>query len=181
MKHLIILVGESGSGKNYLAEKSNIYRIITHTTRSPRPNEANGIDYFFENTVPDKNDNNIMTLDNFQGNFYWTTCKDIEDALEKYNNCIMIATFKGFQELISNTEFKNNIFGIYLHTSKEQLKEHILKRDASKDEKSKRIETLPSDTVAMKKEINFLNYQRTIILNSSNLDENIKILKSITK
>lgn len=50
-KH-IILTGFSNSGKNFVGElilqqQPNIVRCITAATRAPRPNERNGVDYFF--------------------------------------------------------------------------------------------------------------------------------------
>lgn len=53
MKSIIILLGKSASGKdtvaNYLCDKYNYNKIITWTTRKPRNNEKNGIDYYFTN------------------------------------------------------------------------------------------------------------------------------------
>ena len=48
---MIILVGASASGKTEiakkLADKYGIVKAITHTSRSPRDGERNGVDYFF--------------------------------------------------------------------------------------------------------------------------------------
>lgn len=49
---LIVITGPAGSGKtsirDYVIEKYHAGKVITHTTRKPRCNEQNGIDYYFE-------------------------------------------------------------------------------------------------------------------------------------
>lgn len=51
-KHVFIICGAAGSGKttvaNYLREHYGMHRVITHTTRAPRPGEQDGVDYHFE-------------------------------------------------------------------------------------------------------------------------------------
>ena len=47
---MIILSSPSGAGKTtlvrLLSKKKNFYTSVSHTTRNPRVNEKNGIDYF---------------------------------------------------------------------------------------------------------------------------------------
>ena len=51
---MIVLVGESASGKSsierHLVENYGYNKIVSYTTRDPRPNECNGIDYNFITT-----------------------------------------------------------------------------------------------------------------------------------
>lgn len=50
--YVYVITGAAGAGKttvaNYLQEKYGMHRVITHTTRSPRPGEKDGVDYHFE-------------------------------------------------------------------------------------------------------------------------------------
>lgn len=52
MKRLIVICGAPGSGKttiqNYLLEKYEFPRVITHTTRPRRIGEKDKVDYYFE-------------------------------------------------------------------------------------------------------------------------------------
>lgn len=50
---MIVLVGESASGKSsiekYLVDNYGYSKVISYTTRNPRPNEVDGVDYHFIN------------------------------------------------------------------------------------------------------------------------------------
>ena len=51
---MVILSSPSGAGKTTLTKKiqqkyQNFIISVSHTTRKPRPNEVEGIDYFFLN------------------------------------------------------------------------------------------------------------------------------------
>ncbi len=49
---VFVITGAAGSGKttvrDYLHDKYKMARVITHTTRPPRANERDGVDYYFE-------------------------------------------------------------------------------------------------------------------------------------
>ena len=51
-KKVFVITGATGSGKTtvarYLKKHYDMSKVITHTTRTPRSNERNGIDYYFE-------------------------------------------------------------------------------------------------------------------------------------
>ncbi|MFD0896976.1 nucleoside/nucleotide kinase family protein [Loigolactobacillus binensis] len=51
-QRLFVITGATGTGKttvsHYLTKYYQIPRVITHTTRPPRPNEKNGRAYYFE-------------------------------------------------------------------------------------------------------------------------------------
>ncbi|MDF7637391.1 guanylate kinase [Leuconostocaceae bacterium ESL0958] len=51
-KKVLILTGPAGAGKttlaNYLIDHDHLARVITHTTRTPRAGEVDGVDYYFE-------------------------------------------------------------------------------------------------------------------------------------
>ena len=56
---MIILSSPSGAGKTTLVKKiskEKKFKIsVSHTTREPRPNEINGVDYFFISKMIFKN------------------------------------------------------------------------------------------------------------------------------
>ena len=46
-RELILLVGKSGSGKDYLASAFGFRKVVSRTTRSPRPGEVDGDSHLF--------------------------------------------------------------------------------------------------------------------------------------
>ncbi|UQS85688.1 AAA family ATPase [Apilactobacillus apisilvae] len=50
---LIVITGATGSGKttirDYLVNHYHVAKVVTHTTRAPRKNEQDKVDYYFEN------------------------------------------------------------------------------------------------------------------------------------
>ena len=88
---LFVISAPSGAGKTTLIRKvltrfKNLSYSISHTTRSPRENEKDGIDYFFINQ--DEFEQKI-TLDHWlewakvHDNFYGTSKSFIKNSLEK--------------------------------------------------------------------------------------------------
>ena len=55
---MVILSSPSGAGKTtlvkLLSKRKNFYISISHTTRKPRPTEADGKDYFFDYSIINK-------------------------------------------------------------------------------------------------------------------------------
>lgn len=52
MQRVIVITGATGTGKTtvsqYLRDRYQVPRIITHTTRPKRPGERDRVDYYFE-------------------------------------------------------------------------------------------------------------------------------------
>jgi len=81
---LLILTGKTASGKDTIASKlPDFKRVITATTRSPRPNEKEGIDYYFltrgefENKIKQGKFFEYVT---YGGHLYGTFKKELEQA-----------------------------------------------------------------------------------------------------
>ena len=61
---MVILSSPSGAGKTTISKKiqqkyQNFKISVSHTTRKPRSNEVEGIDYYFINESDFKNESNI--------------------------------------------------------------------------------------------------------------------------
>lgn len=83
---MIILIGPSASGKTEIAKELNkcynIKKVITHTTRSPRTNEINDVDYHFidkETFLKLKEQNYFVETTLYNNNYYGTSKKEISD------------------------------------------------------------------------------------------------------
>ena len=97
---MIVIVGESASGKstiaNYLANNYGYKKIVTYTTREPRSNEKDGVDYYF---VTDKQfkkmqyEGYFAETAEYNGWLYGSSKNDYED------NAVVILTPKGLRSI----------------------------------------------------------------------------------
>lgn len=83
---MIILVGASASGKTEVAKvlknKYGLIKVVTHTTRSKREKEMDGIDYHFvsiEQFEELKAEDAFVETALYNGNYYGTSRKEIDD------------------------------------------------------------------------------------------------------
>ncbi len=99
---LLIISGPSGSGKGTIVERLvseyNYAVSISATTRKPRPNEKEGVHYFF-NTVEGfkkmiENDE-LLEYAGFCGNYYGTPKRFVEEQLKSGNNIILEIEVQG--------------------------------------------------------------------------------------
>ncbi len=111
---MIILSSPSGAGKTTLvkliSKLKNYFISISHTTRTPRPNELNAKDYFFvdkkefQKLIDDKK---FLEYANVFNNLYGTTKKNVFDKLDKGKNVIFDIDWQGTEQIInSNLEYK---------------------------------------------------------------------------
>ena len=133
---MIILSSPSGAGKTTLVKllaKSKNYQIsISHTTREPRENEANGKDYFFINEKEFKdliNKEDFLEHAKVFNNFYGTTLKTVKDNLDNGKNVIFDIDWQGAQQ-IKNKGLKYKLITFFvLPPSKEVLFNRLSNRD----------------------------------------------------
>lgn len=83
---VFVITGAAGSGKttvrDYLHNQYKMARVITHTTRAPRANERDGIDYYFEDNESFF-DNHFLESVHYAGNYYGSSYEGLENAWEK--------------------------------------------------------------------------------------------------
>ena len=149
---MIILSSPSGVGKTTITKKlqqkyQNLKISISHTTRTPRSNEIDGVDYNF---ISKKKFEELIKKKNFYEyakifeNYYGTLKKNVDETIKK-NDIIFDIDWQGTKQL---TSFRNlNIIKIYLITnSKSELKKRLLKRDQNtKEEVEKRFNSFDED------------------------------------
>ena len=132
---MIILSSPSGVGKTTLTKKlqqkyRNLKISVSHTTRAPRSNEVDGVDYNF---VSHKKFEELIKKQMFYEyakifDNYYGTLKNYVDETIKKNDIIFDIDWQGTKQL---SKFKNlNLIKIYLiTTSKEELKKRLIKRN----------------------------------------------------
>ena len=116
----IVLSSPSGAGKTTITKKlsqkyPNIRISISHTTRKPRPNEIDGVDYFFVNGDEFEK---LIKKDNFYeyakifNNYYGTSKKLVEDFIKKDFDVVFDIDWQGTKKL---SQFKElNLIKIFI-------------------------------------------------------------------
>jgi len=149
---MIILSSPSGAGKTTLSkkiqQKYHSFKIsVSHTTRPPRTNEVDGVDYNF---VSKEKFEELIKRDEFYEyarifeNYYGTLKKNVDDTIKK-NDILFDIDWQGTKQL---SKFNNlNLIKIFLIAdNKEELKKRLLKRNQdSKEEVEKRLASFEED------------------------------------
>jgi len=175
---MVILSSPSGVGKTTLTkkiqQKYQSFKIsVSLTTRLPRSNEVDGVDYHF---VSQEKFKELIEKDKFYEfakifeNYYGTLKKNVDETILK-NDIIFDIDWQGTKQL---SKFKNlKLIKIYLITdNKDELKKRLVKRNQNtKEEIQKRFKSFDEDV----KHWNDYDY---IIINK-NLDVCFRQLESI--
>lgn len=129
---LIILSGPSGVGKGsirrrlFMEEELNLVYSISMTTREPRMNEIDGVDYFF--VTRDEFDQNIkqdnlIEYSEFVGNYYGTPKSYVERLLNEGKNVLLEIEVNGAQQVVKKMPYAITIF--LMPPSLEELERRI--------------------------------------------------------
>ena len=133
---MIILSSPSGAGKTTLvkklSEKDNFEISVSHTTRHPRPNENQNVDYFFVDELEFrrliKNEEFLEYAKVFK-NFYGTTRTPVIDKLNKGKNVLFDIDWQGADQ-IKNKKLDYKLITFFiLPPSKKILFERLSNRE----------------------------------------------------
>ena len=132
----IVLSSPSGAGKTTITKKisqkyPNIKISISHTTRKPRPNEIDGVDYHFISKDKFKKlikENSFYEHAKIFDNYYGTSKKSVNTLHEKNYDVIFDIDWQGTKQL---SKFKElNLIKIFiLPPDKKELKKRLIKRN----------------------------------------------------
>ena len=109
-KLLFIVSGPSGVGKatlirNVIKKLPNINKVITYTTRRPRPNEKDGEDYHFigeKDFMKFVESNDIFEYEKVYGDFYYGSPSDVFSHAPEENDVILELDPLGMQTYKEN-------------------------------------------------------------------------------
>ena len=149
---MVILSSPSGAGKTTLTKKlqqkfQSLKISVSHTTRQPRSNEIDGVDYHFvtQDKFKELIKNNLFYEHaKIFDNYYGTLKKNVDNTL-KNNDIIFDIDWQGTKQL---SKFKNLKFvKIFLTTeNKEELEKRLSKRNQnSREEIQKRLNSYDED------------------------------------
>ena len=145
MKHdskniMVILSSPSGAGKTTLTkkiqQKYQSFKIsVSHTTRSPRSNEVEGVDYHFVSSDKFKkliNDKKFYEYAKIFDNYYGTLKENVDKTIKK-NDIIFDIDWQGTKQL---SKFNNlNLIKIFLITeNKDELKKRLINRNQNTEQ-----------------------------------------------
>ena len=175
---MVILSSPSGVGKTTLTKKiqqkyPNFKISVSHTTRIPRSNEVEGVDYHFVSKESFKkliDQNQFYEYAKIFENYYGTLRKTVDKDIIS-NDLIFDIDWQGTKQLSKFSNLK--LIKIFLiPDSKEELKKRLIKRDQNtKEEVDKRYKSFNEDV----KHWNDYDY---IIINK-NLDNCFKQIENI--
>jgi len=134
---LFILTGPSGVGKTtvaheVLAKMPKLKRLVTYTTREPRPNEQGGIDYNFitrEKFLKKKANNELFEWAEVYGNFYGNSIADLKQIWNDNKIALMVIDVQGARTI--KKIFANAPVIFVLPDSMENLAKRIRQRPMS--------------------------------------------------
>ena len=177
---MVVLSSPSGVGKTTLTkkiqQKYQSFKIsVSHTTRLPRSNEVDGVDYHFVNHKKFEEliqGNKFYEHAKIFENYYGTLKKNVDESIIT-NDIIFDIDWQGTKQL---SKLKNlNLIKIYLITdNKEELKKRLIKRNQNtKEEIEKRFKSFDEDVKHWK------DYDYIII--NKNLEICFKQIENIIK
>lgn len=149
---MVILSSVSGAGKTTITkkiqQKHTSFKIsVSHTTRKPRPNEVDGVDYYFISEDKFKkfiDEKKFYEHAKIFGNYYGTLKESVDNLIKK-NDIIFDIDWQGTKQL---SKFKNlNLIKIYIiPPNKKELKNRLLSRNQdSKKEVERRFKAYDED------------------------------------
>lgn len=182
-RFLLVVSGPSGVGKstivkNFLKECSDFALSVSHTTRSKREGELEGVNYYyitkkeFEDMI---NRNEFLEWAKIYDNYYGTSKKEIDRILKTEKNVLLEINIDGL--ISAKNIFNDDIVSVFIIT--ENINELInrLKERNSESEGDflKRIKEV-------EREISYIDYYDYVILNKTGkIEESIKALKNIVE
>ena len=137
---MVILSSPSGVGKTTLTKKIHqkfqSFKIsVSHTTRLPRSNEVDGVDYHFISKEKFKElieNNEFYEYAKIFENYYGTLKKNVDETIVK-NDIIFDIDWQGTKQL-SKFESLNLIKIFLIPENKEELKKRLVKRNQNTEE-----------------------------------------------
>lgn len=164
---LIVISGPSGVGKdsvcNELLKKHNdLYLSVSMTSRSPRPGEVEGKDYFyvtkkqFRENIKEKK---FLEHAIVHGEHYGTPKDNVIKQINNNKDVILLIDIQGALKI--KRKYKNGIFIFLMPPSMKELKERLVNRGTETKEK------IISRFKTAYKEINEISKYNYVVVNDT--------------
>lgn len=139
MKHdkgiLFVLSGPSGVGKGTVRkaimqeQNLNLHYSISVTTRTPRDEEVDGVDYFFKTKEEFQQmikNNELLEWAEYVGNYYGTPIRYVQDMLDNGKDVLLEIEVQGALQV--KERFPNAVFIFLMPPSFYELRNRITNR-----------------------------------------------------
>lgn len=138
--NIFVISAPSGAGKSSLVKEvcklnKNLKLSISHTTRSLRPGELPGVDYYFvskEEFINMLDNNDFIEYANVYGDYYGTNKTTISHFLNAGNNIILEIDWQGAQQIKSL--IKEAVLIYILPPSLQELENRLRLRNTDTEE-----------------------------------------------
>lgn len=180
-KKLFVISGCSGVGKGtvineFMERNSDDFILsVSCTTRNPRPNETDGVNYFFiskEEFEQNIKDGKFLEYANFAGNYYGTKKKYIQQKMDEGYNVLLEIDTQGALQV--KEKMPESILIFIAPPSIEEL-EHRLRGRHTEDE-----ETIQKRLAQVKIELErSQKYDYTVI--NDNIERAVEEIESIVR
>ena len=157
MAKLFILSAPSGTGKSTIAGKllqqlEGIRRVVTVTTREPRPGEKPGVDYIFltkEEFEKGIEEGRFLEYANVYGNYYGTPRDQVERNLEEGYDSLLVIDVQGAFKV--KRIYPDAVSVFLLPPSLEELKRRMIGRGYRDKNAQVRLETAKGEIPCAKR------------------------------
>lgn len=161
---VIVISGPSGSGKSTVIDAlckadGTLQQSVSVTTRQPRPNEVEGVDYYFRSKAEFEEhvqQDNFLEWAEYGGNFYGTLTSEIVSAREAGKDAILEIEVKGALQIqLQNLSPARSLFIFIIPPSFAILEKRLrLRKTELETELKKRLAIAKSEIL----EIEHFNY-----------------------
>lgn len=146
MNNVVIIAGLSASGKSTvltdMVDNLGYEKLVTTTTREPRPGEVDGIDYHFltkEEFSKRKEDGFFLENVEIKGNFYGVGLNAFEKDFGDKKPVLILDPVGVVAATEKLKEVDWNVVSVFINETPETCIERVLSRPAAKEEQDARI------------------------------------------
>ncbi len=176
----IIISAPSGAGKTTLCQAlkkrlPDLNFSVSHTTRPPRENERDGVDYHFiskEKFLEMTDRNEFLEWAQIHDNYYGTSLKNIENTLQKGKDLVLELDVQGVESLRALKY--QGVYIFILPPSMEELEKRLAGRGTEPDNQIKQRLEVGKKEIAKSR---LYDYAVTNV----NVDESVDTLLSIIR
>lgn len=178
---ILVISGPSGAGKSSLLKKvyqviDNYYFSISTTTRAPREGEVNGRDYYFiqeKEFLEDIKNDYFLEWAEVHGNYYGTSIKPVNEALNEGKLVIFDVDIQGFKSI--KQKLGHLVTSVFITTPNINVLEERLK-----NRNTDSIEVIEKRIINAIGEMEYISSYDSIIINDD-LEKSFEELLSIVK